>query len=224
MLMSAGLTVAAFISSNTCPVLGSSNDSVTTFTTWPGTPRVSYRATWATWAKEREREKERVRDNIRVRTGGNRKIFRVTGRFLIDLIDLIESVILLTTIMAAVYTANTVVELDALIEREKTLNSSNLFVYITGTNGNGEFWCPDSEIAERPILDKLKELNATVIYVEVKKVGFKGNPQNEFRLHPLFLLTAVPTLYKFENDGTVNRLVEEDCSNKNLIDEFTRRK
>ncbi|KAM9117769.1 thioredoxin domain-containing protein 17 [Pangshura tecta] len=81
-------------------------------------------------------------------------------------------------------------------------------------DAQGRSWCPDCVTAEPVVRSELNSLpdGAVFIYCQVGDRAYWKDPNNEFRKN--LKLTAVPTLLKY---GTPQKLVEEECLNRELV-------
>ncbi|KAH6577932.1 hypothetical protein BASA50_003850 [Batrachochytrium salamandrivorans] len=97
-----------------------------------------------------------------------------------------------------------------------------VFVLFFGTevSTTGESWCPDCVIAD-PLIRRTIARIPDAVLVEAPAGGrgaeYKGSL---YRSHPDIKLVAVPTLILWGKQGPKKRLVEVDCSNPSLLDEF----
>ena len=83
---------------------------------------------------------------------------------------------------------------------------------------SGESWCPDCVVA-RPVvegaIDSSGRDDLVYLYVGVGQREFWKDPKCVFRTDQRTKLTSVPTLVKW---GTQQRLVEEQCAKRDLVD------
>lgn len=115
-------------------------------------------------------------------------------------------------------TADSTASFLALAEEHKGKKIIALFCG-SPDSSSGESWCPDCVKAE-PVVEKALNKAADDVVFVFCVVGDRSrwkDPNCEFRTHPQFRLTAVPTLLEW---GTQKRLVEGDCQKENLVDMF----
>ncbi|XP_067394097.1 thioredoxin domain-containing protein 17 [Emydura macquarii macquarii] len=90
-----------------------------------------------------------------------------------------------------------------------------IFVLFCGDkDAQGSSWCPDCVSAEPVVRSELNNMpdGSVFIYCQVGDRAYWKDPNNEFRKN--LKLTAVPTLLKY---GTPQKLVEEECLNRELV-------
>ena len=94
--------------------------------------------------------------------------------------------------------------------------SDRIFLLFCGNIVDGKSWCPDCVVAKPVIEANVKYLTKddTLITVYVGERAEWKNKDNVFRTDDRFKVTGVPTLLQF---GTVQRLVEPQCANNNLV-------
>ncbi|KAJ3696614.1 hypothetical protein LUZ61_000319 [Rhynchospora tenuis] len=81
-------------------------------------------------------------------------------------------------------------------------------------------WCPDCNVAEPIIYQKLETANNDIALLKVY-VGDRPtwrNPNHRFRVDPRFRLQGVPTLIRWENDGITGRLEDYEAHVETKID------
>ncbi|KAJ3694658.1 hypothetical protein LUZ60_000035 [Juncus effusus] len=74
-------------------------------------------------------------------------------------------------------------------------------------------WCPDCNVAEPIICEKMEASNMNIALLKVY-VGDKAtwrNRSHRFRMDPRFRIQGVPTLIRWENDGITGRLEEYEA-------------
>eukprot|EP00300_Choanocystis_sp_HF-7_P041596 c8377_g1_i2.p1 GENE.c8377_g1_i2~~c8377_g1_i2.p1 ORF type:complete len:140 (+),score=32.20 c8377_g1_i2:1-420(+) len=102
-----------------------------------------------------------------------------------------------------------------------SVHDQKVFVVImSGYDDVGDMWCPDS-VEAKPLIDRKLAALGDPIVIE----GHVGRPEwkDKENLHEYRTglgLTAVPTLLIFEGGVEKARLVEEDCFNLALLDQF----
>ena len=105
---------------------------------------------------------------------------------------------------------------DELNELLAACKSERIFLLFCGNIVGGKSWCPDCVAAKPVIESNLKYLKAddTMVTVYVGERAEWKDKNNVFRTDDRFKVTGVPTLLQF---GTVQRLVEPQCANSNLV-------
>jgi thiol-disulfide isomerase/thioredoxin len=81
-------------------------------------------------------------------------------------------------------------------------------------------WCPDCNVAEPIIYQRLEEANSDIALLKVY-VGDRPtwyNPSHRFRADPRFRIQGVPTLIRWENDGITGRLEDYEAHVDTKID------
>ncbi|XP_071946362.1 thioredoxin domain-containing protein 17-like [Antedon mediterranea] len=117
-------------------------------------------------------------------------------------------------------TTRTVEGIESLLSTlDEYKSSQDVYVLFCGgiDPATGKSWCPDCVTAEPIVEEGLKKAAECSIFIHcnVGDRSYWKDPNNEFRKHPEFKLTAVPTLLKH---GTPNRLVEDECAKKELVE------
>lgn len=83
--------------------------------------------------------------------------------------------------------------------------------------------CPDCVAAE-PVVDAAfarcvaSGKTVTLIRCPVLRAEYKGNPDFPYRKHAQIMLTAVPTLIRWGPRDPVDRAVDDQCVNAELLD------
>ena len=83
-----------------------------------------------------------------------------------------------------------------------------------------ESWCPDCVIADpmvRKWLNKVPE--SLLIEAPCSKSDYKGNPNHEYKIHPLFKIQWIPTLYEWKQ-GELTKTLTDDDLNEEKLQEF----
>lgn len=81
-------------------------------------------------------------------------------------------------------------------------------------------WCPDCNVAEPVIYDKLESLGKDVVLLRAF-VGDKPtwrDPAHPWRVDPRFALKGVPTLVRWEKGAAAGRLEDDDANVGDKID------
>eukprot|EP00055_Hartaetosiga_balthica_P000446 m.136584 g.136584 ORF g.136584 m.136584 type:complete len:126 (-) comp10767_c0_seq1:169-546(-) len=102
--------------------------------------------------------------------------------------------------------------------KENKTESNRVFVLCSGAeNADGQSWCPDCVVA-KPIVEECVNENGdesdVYIYCNVGDRSAWKTPENEFRNHGDFKLTAIPTFFVW---GTQMKLVEAQCGTKDNV-------
>lgn len=76
-------------------------------------------------------------------------------------------------------------------------------------DNNNVFWNRDAD----PVIDQgfTAHPGCDVIVCPIPRELYKGNPNHPYRIHPLFKLQSIPSLYKINDGKSVKCLVENDC-------------
>ncbi|OAY84845.1 Thioredoxin-like protein Clot [Ananas comosus] len=81
-------------------------------------------------------------------------------------------------------------------------------------------WCPDCNVAEPVIYEKLEASESDVALLRAY-VGDRPtwrNPSHPWRVDPRFKLTGVPTLIRWENEAIAGRLEDHEAHVADKID------
>uniref|UniRef100_A0A0D9WPT9 Thioredoxin-like protein Clot n=1 Tax=Leersia perrieri TaxID=77586 RepID=A0A0D9WPT9_9ORYZ len=81
-------------------------------------------------------------------------------------------------------------------------------------------WCPDCNVAEPVIYERLEALGKDVVLLRAF-VGDKPtwrDPAHPWRVDPRFRLTGVPTLIRWENGAAAARLGDEESQLADKVD------
>ncbi|XP_063002538.1 thioredoxin domain-containing protein 17 [Elgaria multicarinata webbii] len=101
-------------------------------------------------------------------------------------------------------------------QKLRSQGRGRVFAYFSGDKdpASGASWCPDCVKAEPIVRAELPHLpdGAVFIYCQVGERAYWKDPNNEFKKN--LKLTGVPTLLKY---GTLQKLVEEECFNAELV-------
>ncbi|KXJ27929.1 thioredoxin domain-containing protein 17 [Exaiptasia diaphana] len=108
--------------------------------------------------------------------------------------------------------------LESTLEEHK--DKSRKFVMFMGAiDETGESWCSDCRDAE-PVVEKVLDnasnpADCVFVLVVVGDRACWKDPNNEFRQHPSYALTGIPTLIEV---GTNKRLGPDDCKKQDLVE------
>jgi 1,2-dihydroxy-3-keto-5-methylthiopentene dioxygenase len=106
--------------------------------------------------------------------------------------------------------------LKAQLKQLETNSERELFVLVSAD------WCPDCQKASLLLKQKFANLSvpATVLKCDVARNEYKGNPHYPYRTHPLLKITTIPTLIHWGKQGPKERLVEAQCYDSALVNDF----
>lgn len=109
--------------------------------------------------------------------------------------------------------------LAELLETLKGLKTQeDVFILFTGSkDDSGKSWCPDCNDADPVIKNGLKNAQDGSLFItcDVGERSVWKDPENEFRKHPSYKLTGIPTLMKWKSP---KRIGPDDCKKQNLVD------
>ncbi|XP_008778356.1 thioredoxin-like protein Clot [Phoenix dactylifera] len=118
----------------------------------------------------------------------------------------------------------TVSDFEEVFERFKSENSQNqlkFLLFLANKDPSTSLsWCPDCNVAEPVIYEKLEASQSDVALLR-GYVGDKGtwrNPSHPWRVDPRFKLSGVPTLIRWENEAIIGRLEDHEAHVGNKID------
>ncbi|CAB3981051.1 Hypothetical predicted protein [Paramuricea clavata] len=109
--------------------------------------------------------------------------------------------------------------LSELLAKLDSLKEQNdVYILFTGSkDSSGNSWCSDCNDAD-PVIKKClpnaPEGSVFICCIVGDRSVWK-DPENEFRKHPQFKLTGIPTLIKWK---TANRLGPDDCKKQDLVE------
>ncbi|XP_073099330.1 thioredoxin-like protein Clot [Elaeis guineensis] len=121
-------------------------------------------------------------------------------------------------------TDTTVSDFEEVFERFKSENSQNqlkFLLFLADKDPSTSLsWCPDCNVAEPIIYEKLKASEEDVVLLRAY-VGDRPtwrNPSHPWRIDPRFRLRGVPTLIRWENEAAIGRLEDHEAHIGNKID------
>ena len=116
---------------------------------------------------------------------------------------------------------------EAVVQRLVAGQTSGLFLFFGAEDPQtGESWCPDCVTAD-PVLRRAITSQRPDLTLYECPVGqrseWKNRPEHPYRLHPLFRVARIPTLFFLEAGLERGRLVEADCARSELVTAFLSR-
>jgi len=105
---------------------------------------------------------------------------------------------------------------------EQLKEKKNLYVLVIGANDpkTGVSWCGDCVQAHKPIMSRLSSLDCILLECPVERAEYSGKPNHPYRKHSQLKIVAVPTLIHWGNSAPKERLVERECYDETLLNEF----
>jgi len=112
-------------------------------------------------------------------------------------------------------------EFDSVFSKHvSSVGKGHLFVYFSGSvdSATGKSWCSDCVQAETLVHHIFKQIGSGIVLkCWVNKADYKESP---YRRNPKIQLKAIPTLIHWGKTGPKERLVEEECYNQQMVEDF----
>ncbi|KAJ9071128.1 hypothetical protein DSO57_1000796 [Entomophthora muscae] len=122
-----------------------------------------------------------------------------------------------------VYQVNHPSELESVLKTALE-NSKDVHVLFYGSlvPETNKSWCSDCVDADPKIKSHIteKEEGSFIECPVGDRASWKGVADHPYRVHPQASLKAIPTLIRWTKEGPQNRLVEEECSDDDLLKKF----
>jgi 1,2-dihydroxy-3-keto-5-methylthiopentene dioxygenase len=106
-------------------------------------------------------------------------------------------------------------EFESEFTAARATHPAQLLVWVTAD------WCPDCVQAKPVLTQHFNQLkDAVVLKCDVDRNTWKGNPDYPYRTHPQLNVQRIPTLIRFGKQGPRERLVEGECYDTALVEDF----